>query len=79
MNVSEVAAAAWLAGGIVATAALQAATGGEHSVSRGLRDHPVAFGVLAFAFLAHVYQRPRWAAPLDPFRLLAARRSRWDD
>jgi hypothetical protein len=66
---SEIAAAAWLAGGLVATGVLQAATGGRHSVSDGLRAHRVAFGALAVAFLAHIYV-PGRIARLDPFRLL---------
>lgn len=68
---SEWAAAAWIAGGAAATVALQAATSGEHSVSAGLRAHPVATTLLAVAFAGHLTQRPRWARRLDPFSALA--------
>jgi hypothetical protein len=66
---SEVAAGAWLVGGLIATGALQAATGGRHSVSDGLRAHKVAFGLFTAAFLAHIYA-PTVIHAVDPFRLL---------
>jgi hypothetical protein len=73
---SEAAAGAWLAGGLIATAALQAGTAGRHSVSDGLRAHRVAFAAFAIAFLAHIYA-PTVIHAIDPFRLLgvAARRT----
>ena len=67
---SEIAAAAWIAGGVVATCALQATTGGEHSVSDGLRRHPVATTVLGVAFACHLARRPRWFSRVDPFHAL---------
>ncbi len=53
--VSELAAAAWIAGGFATTLALMAATGDAHSITRGLRAHRRAFAVLAGAFLLHIY------------------------
>lgn len=70
MTPSEAAAAAWLAGGLIATAALQAATHGGESVTAGLRAHPRLTGVLVAAFLLHVYQQPKCLTPYDPFRLV---------
>jgi hypothetical protein len=73
---SEVAAVAWIAGGALATVALQAITAGQHSVSRGLREHPAATILLAATFACHLAQRPRRLAHLDPFSMLTPRRSR---
>lgn len=67
---SEVAAAAWILGGIIATGALQWATSGEHSVSDGLRRHPVATTCLGVAFACHLARRPRWFSAVDPFHAL---------
>ena len=63
--VSEVAAAAWVAGGLIATLTLMALTGDEHSITRGLRQHKGPFAVLAAAFLLHIYGPPA----TDPFAL----------
>jgi hypothetical protein len=71
---SEVAACAWIAGGALATVALQAITAGQHSVSRGLREHPAATVLLAVTFACHLAQRPRRLAHLDPFSILAPAR-----
>lgn len=71
MTPSECAAAAWIAGGALATIALQAATSGEHSVSEGLRAHPVATTILGVTFACHLARRPRWAKRLDPFAIFA--------
>ena len=68
---SEWAAAAWIAGGALATVALQAATSGEHSVSQGLRAHPVATTILGVTFACHLAKRPRCLARLDPFSVFA--------
>lgn len=67
---------AWIAGGALATVALQAITAGEHSVSRGLREHPAATLFLAVTFACHLAKRPRRFAHLDPFSLLTPRRPR---
>jgi hypothetical protein len=73
---SELAACAWIAGGALATVALQAMTEGQHSVSRGLREHPAATILLAVTFACHLAQRPRRLAHLDPFSILAPARRR---
>jgi hypothetical protein len=70
MTPSEVVAGTWIAGGVVATGVLQWATHGEHSVSDGLRRHPVATTVLAVAFACHLARRPRCLAWADPFHAL---------
>ena len=70
MNASDAGAAAWIAGGIIATGVLQWATHGEHSVSDGLRRHPVATTVLAVAFACHLARRPRCIAWADPFHAI---------
>jgi hypothetical protein len=64
---SELAAASWLLGGLLATGALQALTGGQHSVSHGLRQHKLAFSCAAAVFLAHILVPDR-VRPVDPFR-----------
>jgi len=68
---SEVAAVAWIAGGALATVALQALTAGQHLVSRGLREHPAATILLAATFACHLAQRPACLRRLDPFSILA--------
>jgi hypothetical protein len=70
VNPSDTAAGLWLGGGVVATVVVQWATGGEHSVSDGLRRHPVATTVLAVAFAAHLARWPRWFQRVDPFHAL---------
>lgn len=68
---SEMAAAAWIAGGLAGTALILRVTGGEHSVSRGLREHPRAFALLTAAFMAHIYlPEARWSR-FDPFCIAA--------
>lgn len=69
-DVSELAAACWIASGLAATAAVQARTAGSHSVTAGLRRHPAAFTTLAVVFSCHVYGRPRRLARYDPFHAI---------
>lgn len=71
MTASERAALAWIVGGIAATVYLQAITDGEHSVSEGLRAHPVATTILGVTFALHLARRPRCARSLDPFSIFA--------
>lgn len=70
MNTSEAAALAWITGGAIGTVVVQRLTDGEHSVSDGLRAHPIATTVLAVAFACHLARRPRCLACVDPFHLL---------
>jgi hypothetical protein len=68
---SELAACAWIAGGALATVVLQAITEGQHSVSRGLREHPAATVLLGVTFAFHLAKWPKCLARFDPFSLLA--------
>lgn len=71
MNQSDAAALAFVAGGLAATVAAQALTEGQHSVTRGLRQHPWLFAAGMAVFTCHVFARPRRLAPYDPFHILA--------
>jgi hypothetical protein len=70
MTPSERAAALWIAGGVVCTVVVQRCTDGEHSVSDGLRAHPIATSVLAAAFVCHLARRPQRLAWADPFHAI---------
>lgn len=74
---SELAAATWVLGGFVATLALMTATGDAHSITRGLRAHPLITGALLITAALHVYGPPatdplHWA--FKPVRTCLRRR-----
>ena len=74
MTPSERAALGWIVAGIAVTWLVQSCTAGEHSVSAGLRAHPVGTGILVGAFTCHLAQRPRCFVRFDPFHLAKPRR-----